>query len=271
MNVIEGIELLNIADLRFSPDRKWKIITHIFRENLPIDKYDKLIQQSVLFLKLYNIDPIQAKRRFKTIAFCHDLRFSSSPRYHLLEAFILTGQVDKKIAKDFGIRQYELKMYKKLFFDISNMLKSEIAILASVFIQVLKFPRLIESNPEYIWKLIGYYGGYEILKEYLRFGSMSPKTQDYNEKAIYADFLRKSLLSARLLKPTQYYATDILSSFVKLLGSGKETETGEEELKRVFRDALSQAGISLHEYDTKLNEFEVPSINRSRVSVWGIN
>lgn len=143
----------------------------------------------------------------------------------VLEATLLTRITYEDINAYTGIDVDAVDAYESYFFNVRDKLDFRGYISSRILLPVATNgtgPR----DYDFMLKAVGYFGGWEILKEMLNVGPMGDENRKWFEDSFTADMWRKGLLAVRRLDPNNFNATEIIANVMKMIEIQNEVSKG---------------------------------------------
>lgn len=116
-----------------------------------------------------------------------------------IEAMILANASRESIGESHALDEAVVESYEMMFFDVRDRLDAR-GFISSTVLAPCKSNGTMPATEEFVWKVLGFYAGEEILHDYLSHGRLSPELRQFLDEDTQARLLKAAWLAARILQ-----------------------------------------------------------------------
>lgn len=162
----------------------------------------------------------------------------------LLEAHLLTGESDERIAAEFGTLPETVHLYEKIFYNVRDRLRNEQWVLKQIIGELAA--RQVETRRgqmtteqwQMLMKLFAYYGGRDALRAIVAAFPHAPPqdladVDHWLDKAFINGVRRNALVASRIVEVNRFTSVQLMELYLRLI--------------RVNNEALSAGSPSQYE------------------------
>jgi hypothetical protein len=225
-----------------SPRWRWLRAKELVGKRLPPrrSRDDSFVMKAWRYLRRYRRDDPRVEEALATeYPEVHQSRCLfedvSGSRW-VFEAGVMAGQPVEMLAEYLNAEIGMLKIYERLFFDVRNALPHKGCITSNVLMPALSAGARA-SDPDFMWKLVAYAGGWEVVKSLWEIGDVSPVARDFIVRTFREQVLKVARSAAFVVQPNNFNA-------VELVGRGIDMLKLESEVEGIAGASKSEASLS---------------------------
>jgi hypothetical protein len=166
----------------------------------------------------------------------------------VFEAGVMARQTVEFMAEYLNADIEVLKTYEKLFFDVRDALDHKGCIHASILHPAVS-AGAPAGDPDYMWKLVAYEGGWEAVKSIWEIGEISPVAMDFIVRTFREQTMKVAQNTVFSIQPNSFNSTELIGKGIEMLKLEAETENlrGANQSEASIAALLGAVAISVRE------------------------
>jgi len=206
----------------YEPDWRWQRAIDLVDNNLEMSRKrddDVVALARALVRAQNNPDPAMMERfkdREPHIVTAHEIYDDAeNPTKGMLEACLVTKADAPEIGAYMALDPVVVSIFENVFYNIRPCYFAEGFIVNNVLLPAFR-RALTCLDQDLIMKLVGYVGGFGVLRNFNLIGAMPKDVKIVIDNMISSMMRRNALIAAAIQKPTQYNASEILELYLNL-------------------------------------------------------
>lgn len=240
--------------LNQSPRWRWVRVQELLAKKLKPrrSRDDTYTQRAYRYLKRYNkedprIEEILAGE-YPDIHEARCLFEDVAGARWVFEAGVMARQEVEFMAEYLNADVEVLKTYEKLFFDVRDALDHKGCIHAGVLHPAVS-ASVPAGDPDFMWKLIAYEGGWDAAKSIWEIGEISPVAMDFIVRTFREQTMKVAQNTVFAIQPNSFNSTELIGRGIEMLKLEAETENlrGANQSEASIAALLGAVSLSVRE------------------------
>lgn len=238
-----------------TPDKEWRIISSYVDDcRIPgLSKELSLYRKGYQFLRRMKHRPspsehLQIQKKYPIMYKAYALYKDLTSCRWIIEAGILADVDVREIGEYVGVEPDVIALYEKLFFNIRDMRTNRGYI--QNLINLPAHGKWMDSRDyDFMYKVLAFYGGWNILKEFIESKTLSPETDKWIVRSCLDKLKKVGWTALHRVEPNQYNAMEIVQQLLELRKDEKEGEEGrtryDNQAEDMMRSLLGTGFLSI--------------------------
>jgi hypothetical protein len=249
--------------LNQSPRWRWLRAKELVDKKLPPrrSRDDKFVTRAWRYLRRYRRDDPRVEEQLATeYPDLHQARLLfedvAGSRW-VFEAGVMAGQDLEFLAEYLHAEIDVLSTYEKMFFDVRDALPHKGCITANVLLPAFT-AGMRANDPDFMWKLVAYEGGWEAAKSIWEIGEVSPVAMDFIVRTFREQVMKVARNAAFFVQPNNFNSVDLMGKGIDMLRLDLENETsqGATQSEASISALLESVNLSVRKTTDQIQQVE---------------
>jgi|GEM_PF-6862473 len=175
----------------------------------------------------------------------------------IFEAGVMANQSVEDMAEYLNAEVKVLNTYEKLFFDVRDALEHKGCITANVLLPAFTAGARA-SDPDFMWKLIAYEGGWDIVRSVWEIGDVSPVAMDFIVRTFREQVIKVARSAAFAVQPNNFNSVDLMGKGLDLLRLESESDNlrGADQAEASISALLEAVSLTVRKTTDRIEPVE---------------
>ena len=233
-----------------TPDATWQLACQYIQDKRAVSRRpeDALLRVCCHFIHRMNLstDYITLQRDYPDFYRAYNLYHDITTVKWLLEASLLTSASFADIADYFGESPGVVDIFSKVFYNVRPRLGARGFILNEIMKPAVR-RGIADRDYDALYKILGYAGGWEILKDYLEYKELNPNTAQWLTGANRAQMQKLGFKAMQRIEINQFNAVEIIGKWLEFEQLEREQGAGpaQSEADAMMKSLLGSCNLTI--------------------------